>query len=191
MYHFIFIFKKHFQPCLFILKALKDNFVLQIGELVVSFFWCHVRRHCFRINNLFPVRIFFFFLLSFSPLSSYLQLVFELKSQPDCCMIFNIRSRHLHPVQSCSQHGFPRKFYNRFQRNALKLQELFHNSNFFLIKQFLIASNISVVCDRNQVSVSGTETKVQFQNRSGNFISIFLNFLNFLMIFHIIGEYKF
>ena len=45
--HIIYYFKRHFQLCFFILKALKDilqhfKFVnWQIGEFVVSFFWCH------------------------------------------------------------------------------------------------------------------------------------------------------
>ena len=48
VYYFLFItLKKHFKPCFFILKALKD--ILQhfkfvnwwIGEFLVSFFWCH------------------------------------------------------------------------------------------------------------------------------------------------------
>ena len=65
--------KKHFQPCFFILKALKD--ILQhfkfvnwwIGEFVVLFFWCHeqVKHHMFsRILNL-RIQIFCFLKIFF------------------------------------------------------------------------------------------------------------------------------
>ena len=59
--------------------------------------------------------------------------------------------------------------------------------------------NIYVVCDRNQVSVLGTETKVQFRYRGKFFFSetgtFFYSFFSRLQIFlsfsHLLGEYKF
>ena len=79
----IYYFKKHFKPCFFISKALKD--ILQhfkfvnwwIGEFVISFFWCHEQVHItystylilwgikknFLISNFLYFLSFFFFFL--------------------------------------------------------------------------------------------------------------------------------
>ena len=41
----VYYFKKHFEPCFFILQALKD--ILQHCKFVVSFFWCHEQVTCY------------------------------------------------------------------------------------------------------------------------------------------------
>ena len=67
----------------------------------------------------------------------------------------------------------------------------------FLIESVNFELGLEIVCDRNQVLVSGAETKVQFWyvslffSKTETFSNISKNFPNFLMFSHFLGGYNF